>query len=104
MIEQLNLFAEPYEPPKPIIRNPYENTWWKPKDFYRYNENGRESGWVRVDHRYVAWVTEDELKHKLSAGYYRTDEKRYSHWGWISGEDLEQHFDRITKPEWIDDD
>lgn len=107
MIEQLNLFSEPDREPEPQQKppaNPYDDTFWKPKTFYRYNENGRPSGWVRIDQRYITAVYWNDWKHKLEAGYYRADEKRYSHCDWITAEDLEMYFERIEKPEWLNND
>lgn len=107
MIEQLNLFSDPDPQPEPQQKppgNPYDDTFWKPKTFYRYNENGRASGWVRIDQRYITAVSWNDWKHKLEAGYYRADEKSYSHCYWITAEDLEMYFERIEKPEWLNDD
>jgi hypothetical protein len=105
MIEQLNLFSEPDQEPEPQQKppgNPYDDTFWKPKTFYRYNENGRPSGWVRITREYIAWVNMDKIKHRLYAAYIRN---RYSTaWGWITPEDLEMYFERIAKPEWLNDD
>lgn len=105
MIEQLNLFSEPDREPEPQQKppgNPYDDTFWKPKTFYRYNENGRPSGWVRITREYIAWVNMDKIKHRLYAEYIRD---RYSTaWGWITPEDLEMYFERIEKPEWLNDD
>lgn len=104
MIEQLNLF-EPDREPEPQQKppaNPYDDTFWKPKTFYRYNENGRPSGLVRITRDYVAWVGMDELKHRLYATYIRD---RYSTaWSWITPEDLEKYFEPTTRPEWLQND
>ena len=107
MIEQLNLFGACDQEPEPQQKPPgntYDNTWWRPLSDYRYNENGRPSGWVKVGKNYIAWVNMDELKRRLYAGYYRTDEQRYSHWGWITAEDLNIYFEPTTRPEWLQND
>lgn len=108
MIEQLSLFSPPRsdpEPARPEAANPYENTWWKPKTFYRYNENGRPSGWVKVDReRYVANVYIHELHKRLTADYLLIDEKRYSHTARITPEDLHKYFEPTTRPEWLQND
>lgn len=108
MIEQLNLFGvcdqEPEPQPEPR-RSPYEDTWWRPLSVYRYNENGRPSGWVKVEREhYVANVYTHELHKRLWADYIRTDEKRYSHSGRITPEDLHQYFEPATRPEWLEND
>jgi hypothetical protein len=106
--EQLDLFGphdqEPEPQPEPE-RNPYEDTFWKPKTFYRYNENGRPSGWVKVEReRYVANVYIHELHKRLTADYLLIDEKRYSHTGRITPEDLQEYFEQIERPEWLQND
>lgn len=107
MIEQLTLFSKPrdQEPePDKSPANPYDNTWWRPRSFFRYNENGRPSGWVRITRDYIAHISWDNFKHRLAAGYYRDDENRYSHYAWITAEDLNMYFEPIAAPEWLNND
>ena len=107
MIEQLNLFepAALETKPQPIRpANPLEGRWFRPVDYYRYNENGRPSGWVRITRDYIAQIWFDDVKRKLYAGYYKETEKRYSHWGWINEADVWQYFEPTNAPEWVNND
>lgn len=107
MIEQLSLFSPPRsepEPARPEAVNPYENTWWKPKQDYRYNENGRDSGWVRITQKYVACVFYDEERRKLYAAWYGAEDGHACGWYWIPEKDLTFFFEQIPEPEWLNDD
>lgn len=91
--EQLELFAD--QEPEP---NPYEDTWWRPVQPYRYNENGRPSGWVTIRADQTAWVHYDEERKRLSVAYYSKDWQAARHW--ITEADLLQYFQQIPEPEW----
>lgn len=108
MIEQLNLF-ESLEPPRVPDQSqarphPLAGSWWKPVTDYRYNENGRPSGWVRIKNDCIALVSFDELKRKLYAGYYVEAEQRYLCWGWITEQDIKQYFNPAEQPAWWNND
>lgn len=101
MIEQLNLFSPPRDPeptPQPQA-NPFDDTWWRPKQDYRYNENGRESGWVRITAKYIAhvWIEDDG---RMTANWYNVNDRTRSGWHWITEKDLLFFFEQIDRPEW----
>lgn len=107
MIEQLNLFAEPTPQPESMPTEPQAHplagTWWRPVSEYRYNENGRPSGWVKVTNKDIACIGFSKLKHRLSAEYFSEYNGRYysSGWYWINEKDLRMYFEQIPKPEWV---
>ncbi len=105
MIEQLNLFEEPTPEPMPAEPKPHPlaGTWWRPISEYRYNENGRDSGWVKVTNKYIACISFSELKSRLFAEYFSEYKGNfYSSGGyWITEEDLRMYFEQIEMPEWF---
>lgn len=103
--EQLSLFSPPREEteteqkPSP---HPLDGTWWRPKTTYRYNENGRPSGWVLIPHNVYALVYVHETLKRLRAAYSTEDQDgilRHYCDANITAEDLSQYFDRIPEPE-----
>ncbi len=106
MIEQLTLFSEPAAiKPKPVQEShKLEGLWIRPVADYRYNENGRPSGWVRITQKYIARIHFDEVKRKLYASYFNVSDKRYSHWGWINEQDINEYFEPTPAPEWVNND
>ena len=100
--EQLSLFCQKpryHEPPKPQP-NSFEGKYWRPKDYYRYNErhNSDPAGWVRITREYVGYTYHADGKLFISFWTERSSAGTVTR---ISREDLEQYFEQIQRPEWM---
>lgn len=105
MIEQLNLFSQPRSEPEPQPKpkaNEYDGTWYRCVKEYRYNENGRPSGWVRMKTEYIIRVNYAADRRKLYANCY--EGQRCLGWFWISEQDLREYYEPIWAPEWAEND
>lgn len=74
--------------------------WYKPVTFYRYNENGRASGWVRINDKYIARVWPPNNAGLREACWHRADDGPPCGGHTITPEDLQQYFTLIPAPEW----
>ena len=74
--------------------------WYRPVTFYRYNENGRESGWVRINDKYVARVWPVNKMGLREAAWHRADDGTPCGGHTITPEDLQQYFELKPAPEW----
>ena len=105
MIEQLNLFSPPRSEPDPQPKpkaHEYDGTWYRCIKEYRYNENGRPSGWVRQKTTYIIRVNYAADKRQYYATCYENGQ--CLGWFWISEQDLAEYYEPIWPPEWVDND
>ena len=103
MFEQLNLFSPPRSEPDTIRKpRPLEDTWWRPLTDYRYNENGRDSGWVRITREYLGRVFYNDERARLDVHWYsisRSGRPRECGRHWITEADLRKYFEQVPEPD-----